>query len=133
MALAAAALMGSCQASPSPAAPAGSMLATAADNGGVVKLASGQLLLVELLANPSTGEVWEMAFPPNELVIVPDGTRLVQTAAQASFEQEVRTQQLRFVAQAPGQTSLLLRYVRPQSPAADAPTFRLEVVVEAAR
>lgn len=123
----------SCQSGPSPAAPPGSVLVTAADNGGVVKLVTGQLLLVEMLANPSTGEVWEMASPPNELVIVPDGTRLVQTPAQASFQQEVRTQQLRFVAQAPGQTSLTLRYVRPQAPSPTAPTFRIEVVVEASR
>lgn len=121
-----------CRSSPSPAAPPGSVVATASDDGGMVRLASGQLLLVELLANPATGQLWELAVPPDQLVLVPDGTRLIQTPGQASYQEEVRTQQLRFVAQAPGETALLLTFVRPQAPSANAPTYRLRVVVDAA-
>lgn len=121
-----------CRSGPSPGVPPGSVVATASDDGGVVRLSSGQLLLVELLANPSTGQLWELAVPPDQLVLVPDGTRLIQTPGQASYQEEVRTQQLRFVAQAPGETALLLSFVRPQSPSANAPTYRLRVVVDAA-
>jgi predicted secreted protein len=125
-----AAIVSGCASGPPPGVPADAVTVTAASRGQTITLQTGQMLLVELLADPTSDQVWELVAPPNQLILMPDGTRLVRTAAQAALDQQVRTQQLRFVAQAPGQTALRLLYVNPQQPPpADAPEFHIVVIV----
>lgn len=117
----------SCQAPP--AVPEGSVTIGPADSGSTVRLKTGQDLLVELLANPAMGYRWELRTLPDQAVILPDGDRMIARQGAAPSE-EVRTQQLRFVAQAPGRALVVLEYVQPGQPVPSDPasfTFIAEV------
>lgn len=120
----------SCQ-SP-PAVPEGSVTIGPGDSGSTVRLTTGQDLLVELLANPAMGYRWELRALPDQAVILPDGDRLIARPGAAPSE-EVRTQQLRFVAQAPGRALVVLEYVQPGQPVPSEPasfTFVAEVTAK---
>ncbi len=131
MAAALAASLAACQTTPPGIAP-NAVIVTASDAGTRVHLAPGQEVLVRLLANPATGYEWQLLALPNQAVLLPDGNRWVQSPAQTQRQDEVKTQELRFVAQGPGETRVELEYLVPDRPggAGDA-QFAFEVVVKA--
>jgi inhibitor of cysteine peptidase len=120
-----------CQAPPPGIAP-NAVIVTASDVGTRVHLAPGQEVLVRLLANPATGYEWQLLAMPNQAVLLPDGNRWVQSPAETQRQDEVKTQELRFVAQGPGETRVELEYLVPGRPggAGDA-QFGFDVVVKA--
>lgn len=119
-----------CQSTPAAVAP-NAVVVTAADAGERIHLTPGQELLVRLLSNPATGFEWQLLALPDQAVLLPDGNRWIQSPAQQERQDEVKTQELRFVAQGPGETRLVLEYLVPGRPggAGDA-TFSVEVVVK---
>jgi inhibitor of cysteine peptidase len=119
-----------CQTSPTGIAP-NAVIIQASDAGTRVHLSPGQELLVRLLANPDTGYEWQLLALPDQAVLLPDGNRWVQSSAEMQREDEVKTQELRFVAQGPGQTRVQLEYLVPGRPggAGDA-QFGFEVLVK---
>lgn len=126
--LATAGTMG-CQSTPAPSGPPPAVV-TAADAGARVHLSPGQQLLVRLLANPATGFEWELLTFPDQSVLIPDGSRMVESAEQKAGSEEVRTQELRFVAQGPGATRVVLEYLVPGQPNASGNTsFSFDVEV----
>ena len=128
--LVATALFG-CQSTPQGIAP-DAVVVTASDAGTRVHVAPGQEILVRLLANPATGYEWQLLALPNQAVLLPDGNRWVQSPAEVERQDEVKTQELRFVAQGPGETRVELEYLVPSQPggAGDA-QFSFEVLVKA--
>ncbi len=131
MAAALALAVAGCQSTPAGVAP-NAVIVTASDAGTRVHLAPGQEVLVRLLANPATGYEWQLLALPNQAVLLPDGNRWVQSPEQTQRQDEVKTQELRFVAQGPGETRVELEYLVPDRPggAGDA-QFAFEVVVKA--
>lgn len=123
--------LGGCQTTPQGIAP-DAVTVTASDAGTRVHVAPGQEILVRLLANPATGYQWQLLALPDQAVLLPDGNRWVQSPAEVQRQDEVRTQELRFVAQGPGETRVELEYLVPGRPggAGDA-QFSFEVLVEA--
>ena len=120
-----------CQTSPPGIAP-NAVVLTASDAGTRVHVTPGQEILVRLLANPVTGYEWQLLALPDQAVLLPDGNRWVQSAAEQQRQDEVKTQELRFVAQGPGETRIQLEYLVPGRPggAGDA-QLGFEVLVKA--
>ncbi len=129
--LAVAIALAACQSTPPGIAP-NAVIVTASDAGTRVHLAPGQEVLVRLLANPSTDYQWQLLALPDQAVLLPDGNRWVQSPEEVERQDEVKTQELRFVAQGPGTTRVELEYLVPGRPggAGDA-QFGFEVVVKA--
>jgi predicted secreted protein len=82
-------------------------------NGGHVSLDVGQVLYVELPENPSRGLTWQLASPLDQMVMMPDGQRFIESNKQQSEGSLVGTQQLRFAATGVGETVVHLELVRP--------------------
>lgn len=120
------AVMTGCASTPS--VDTSGVVVTAADQGRVVRVATGDRLTVELVGNPSTGRAWELRALPDAAVLVPDGTRWVAMDG-ADGSDLARMQQLRFVAQGPGRALLVFEYVVPARPSSDASSFSVEVEV----
>lgn len=106
--------------------PAGEIVVTAADDGREIELGAGQVLVVRLEANPSTGYGWQVGEPAEEgtlrqadvIEFQPDSVLLGAPGIQI----------LRFTAQREGQTSLRLVYRRPwERDVEPARMFQLEV------
>lgn len=122
---------GGCQSTPQGIAP-DAVVVTASDAGTRVHVSPGQEVLVRLLANPATGYEWQLLALPDQAVLLPDGNRWVQSPAEVERQDEVKTQELRFIAQGPGNTRVELEYLVPGRPggAGDA-QFSFEVLVKA--
>lgn len=122
---------GGCQSTPPGIAP-DAVVVTASDAGTRVHIAPGQEVLVRLLANPATGYEWQLLALPDQAVLLPDGNRWIQSPAAVERQDEVKTQELRFIAQGPGETRVELEYLVPGRPggAGDA-QFSFEVLVKA--
>lgn len=101
------------------------------ENGTVVRLRSGQMLVVELSANPSTGFVWQLVREPNAQYLLVDGTKTRQSDAERANESQIETQYIRFVAQEAGETTLALNYVIPAlGPGPETRKYTLEIEIE---
>ena len=99
------------------AKPAGpdTVIVTQDQDGGRVVLSPGQTLLVRLPVSNDRGMRWEMEAMPNQAVIMPDGQRVVRSNDQVKYDSLIAYEELRFQAQAAGQTELQLNYDRPGS------------------
>ena len=84
-----------------------------ADNGRTVRVRNGQLILVNLPENPTSGRTWQLVREPDQTVVIPDGERLDANHQSVADDSLVQTQELRFKATGPGETILSLAYVRP--------------------
>lgn len=123
--------LAACQTTPPGIAP-NAVIVTASEAGTRVHLAPGQEVLVRLLANPATGYEWQLLALPDQAVLLPDGNRWVQSPAQVQQQDEVKTQELRFVAQGPGETRVELEYLVPGRPGGPGDAqFGFAVVVKA--
>jgi inhibitor of cysteine peptidase len=99
------------------------------DDGGRVELEKGQILVVTLESNPTTGYRWER--PEGE------GDRLLQQLGEAEYHARSNllgasgTETLRFKATDNGQTELQLVYHRPWEKEAEPErTFTVQVVIQ---
>ena len=111
--------------------PADAVVAGASENGSTVRLRSGQMLVVELQSNPSTGYVWQLVREPNAQYLLVDGTKTRQSEAERANESQIETQYIRFVAQEAGETTLDLNYVIPAAgPGPETRRYTLDLVIE---
>lgn len=99
----------------------------AADEGQRVELSEGQVLVVSLESNPSTGYMWEMA------EVGAEGQGMLRQRGETEFQPESGLlgapgmEIMRFEAVREGQTTLELVYHRPWEAAESATTFSLQV------
>ena len=111
--------------------PADAVVAGANENGSTMRLRSGQMLVIELQSNPSTGYVWQLVREPNAQYLLVDGTKTRQSDAERANESQIETQFIRFVAQEAGETTLELNYVIPASgPGPETRRYTLDLVIE---
>ena len=102
-----------------------------AENNGRVTLQPGQMLVIQLDRNPSTGYTWQLISEVNQAVIMRDGTKGYQTSQQQSVHDNIEEQLLRFVAQEPGETNIRLNYVQPEfGPTGQTATYTVHVIVK---
>lgn len=119
-----------CQSTPG-GIPASAVVVTAAQNGGAVSVKPGQMLVIELSGNPSTGYVWQLVQSPSAQYLLPDGTKRFQSDAERVSQSQIETQYIRFVAQEVGELTLELNYVIPNvGPQPDTRRFSVDVVIE---
>jgi len=115
------------------AAGADTVVVTQDQDGGRVALNPGQTLLVRLPVSNDRGMRWEMEAMPNQAVIMPDGQRVVRSNDQVKFDSLIAYEELRFQAQAAGETKLQLNYDHPGLGEGSVQRrFNLDVVVSAA-
>ena len=101
------------------------------DNNSRVTLQPGQMLVIQLDRNPSTGYTWQLLSEVNQAVIMRDGTQGYQTSQQQSVHDNIEEQLLRFVAQEPGETNIRLNYVQPEfGPTGQPTTYTVHVIVK---
>jgi len=112
--------------------PPGELRVTGEDDGGEVELSEGQVLVVTLEANPSTGYTWQMV----EVEAEGEGEGILHQAGPIEFQPQSvllgapGTQTLRFEPAAEGESVLRLVYLRPWQPRVEpARTFSLRVRV----
>ena len=111
--------------------PADAVVAGANENGSTMRLRSGQMLVIELQSNPSTGYVWQLVREPNAQYLLVDGTKTRQSDTERANESQIETQFIRFVAQEAGETTLELNYVIPASgPGPETRRYTLDLVIE---
>ena len=123
------AMVGGCASGPT--FPSDAVRIGPSQNNSRVSLKSGQMLVIQLERNPSTGYIWQFITPVNQSVVLPDNSMTYQTDKQKAVDDSVAEQFLRFVAQEPGETNIRLNYVQPEfGPSATAPTYTVHVVVE---
>lgn len=97
---------------------------------GRVTLTPGQMLVIDLQRNPSTGFMWQLIARPSQAVLLSDGTQDFTTAKQRRAQNAVEEQLLRFIAQQPGETNVHLNYIQlGQGPNEQTRTFQVHVVV----
>jgi C1A family cysteine protease/predicted secreted protein len=111
---------------PSQEPPAEEIVVTADDHGQEIELGEGQLLVVRLQANPSTGYGWQVSEPGVQPIL--------RQADSAEFQPESEllgapgTQILRFEGVREGDSTLMLEYRRPWEAGVEpAGTFHLQV------
>jgi inhibitor of cysteine peptidase len=98
------------------------------DNGSQIKLNKGQMLVITLEANPTTGYTWEVA-ESNTSIMRQVGAIEFQSESSAPGAGGVQT--LHFEAVNAGQTPLKLVYHRPwEKDVEPLKTFSLQVVVQ---
>ncbi len=102
------------------------------DNGQRVVLQEGEILAVELVANPSTGYAWEVAEIDDQLLSPLGAPQFDPTVALAENSPPLvgapEWQTMYFAARAAGETKLKLVYRRPwEKDAVPAKTFSLEI------
>jgi len=106
--------------------PPDEIVVTAADDGGQIELSEGQLLVVRLLANPSTGYGWQVVQPALRGIL--RQADAVEFQPHSDLLGTPGTEILRFQGVEEGETTLDLEYRRPWQPDAEpAETFRLQV------
>jgi inhibitor of cysteine peptidase len=101
-------------ATPAPdATPVGEIVLTAEDNGGQVALEQGQVLVVSLASNPTTGYHWEVV-EVDESILRQDGEPefAAPEAGATPMVGAGGTETFRFVVTGSGETSLALAYRR---------------------
>ncbi|MGB5932505.1 MAG: C1 family peptidase, partial [Anaerolineae bacterium] len=110
---------------PQPPPPPTEVRLSTEDDGRHVELKEGQLLVITLEANPSTGYIWEVAGPDE---------KVLRQVGDIEFEQESNLlgapgrQAIRFQAVGEGQATLRLVYRRPWEEGVEpAKTFSLQV------
>ena len=114
-----------------PKIPSNAVLIGPSDNNGRVTLQPGQMLVIQLDRNPSTGYTWQLLSEVNQAVIMRDGTQGYQTSRQKSNNDSIEEQMLRFVAQEPGETNILLNYVQPEfGPSGETARYSVHVIVK---
>ena len=119
-----------CSATPA-GIPADAVVAGANENGSTMRLRSGQMLVIELQSNPSTGYVWQLVREPNAQYLLVDGTKTRQSDAERANESQIETQFIRFVAQEAGETTLEMNYVIPANgPGPETRRYTLDLVIE---
>ncbi len=104
---------------------------TESDNGSAITLKAGQVLVVRLAANPTTGYAWNLS-AVDEAVLRPAG-EAGYTPEPASQERlgAGGTAEWRFVAAGSGATTLKLVYARPwEKPPQPVQTFSVTVTVQ---
>ena len=101
-----------------------------ADQGTAVELEVGQVLVVELVSNPTTGYSWQV-LGIDEAVLAQQGEPVyVQDPQSEGLVGAGGTETFRFEAQQAGQTSLSLGYLRPWEENVDPiETFSITVTV----
>ncbi|MBN1661338.1 MAG: protease inhibitor I42 family protein [Anaerolineae bacterium] len=97
---------------------------TAADDGGSVELRDGQILTLQLPANPSTGYLWELD-EPAEAALRQVGARQFKPESNLLGAPGIVT--LRFAPVQSGTTRLALAYRRPWEEASPLDTFAVDV------
>ena len=104
---------------------------TANDNGGSVTLKAGQVLVIQLDANPTTGYTWAVE-AVDEGVLRPAGEAGYTPAPAAQGQVGTGgTAEWRFEAAGSGTTTLKLVYIRPwETPPEPAATFSVTVTVQ---
>jgi inhibitor of cysteine peptidase len=103
---------------------------TEAGNGRAETVKVGENLVIELLANPSTGFTWEVAEVDTN-VLQQVGETEFKSSSLTPLPGAGGTQTLRFQAVAPGRTELKLIYHRPfEKDTPPARTFAIQVTVE---
>ena len=123
-------LINGCAATPS-GIPADAVVAGPGENGSTVRLRSGQMLVIQLQSNPSTGYVWQLVREPSAQFLLVDGTKTQQSDAERANESQIKTQFIRFVAQEAGETALELNYVfPPNGPGPETRRYTLDLVIE---
>jgi inhibitor of cysteine peptidase len=124
------ALTNGCATTPS-GIPADAVVAGPGENGSTVRLQRGQMLVIQLQSNPSTGYVWQLVREPNAQYLLVDGTKTRQSDAERANESQIETQFIRFVAQEAGETTLELNYVIPANgPGPETRRYTLDLVIE---
>jgi len=114
-----------------PEGPGGEVVLYAEDGGSQVTLDVGQVLVVVLASNPTTGYSWQVA-EGTGTVLVQVGEVLYREAPQegAPMVGVGGTETFRFEAKAVGQTKLVLEYRRPWEETVEPEgTFAVDVVV----
>lgn len=101
------------------------------EGSGAVTLEPGQPLVVALPANPTTGYQWEISVPPDVAVLAQDGLpEYAQSPSSTDMVGVGGITTVRFLAEAPGETVVVLSYRRPFEPTEpDAETVTVEVTV----
>ncbi|MDG1978190.1 MAG: protease inhibitor I42 family protein [Phycisphaerales bacterium] len=119
-----------CSATPA-GIPADAVVAGANENGSTMRLRSGQMLVIELQSNPSTGYVWQLVREPSAQYLLVDGTKTRQSDTERANESQIKTQFIRFVAQEAGETTLEMNYVIPANgPGPETRRYTLDLVIE---
>ena len=114
-----------------PKIPSNAVRIGPSENNGRVTLKPGQMLVIQLDRNPSTGYIWQLISEVNQAVIMRDGTQDYQTSQQHSAQDNIEKQLLRFVAQEPGETNIRLNYVQPEfGPTGQTATYTVHVMVK---
>lgn len=122
-------LLGGCQTGPS--FPKNSVLVSASQNQSQVTLRPGQMLILQLERNPTTGYIWQLTQQINQAVLMSDGTKDFQTASERASGSNLEMQYLRFVAQSRGEVQINLNYIQADvGPRPDSAHFILDVIVE---
>ena len=105
----------------------GEVRLAAADNGHTIELTTGQIVIITLEANPTTGYTWEVAEAP--------GGQVMRQAGEIEFESDSDAigaggvQTVRFEVLNAGRTSLKLVYHRPwETDVEPLDTFSIQVV-----
>ncbi len=102
------------------------IVVSAANDGEKIELSEGQVLVVRLEANPSTGYGWRLAQPLEESILRQTG--VIQFEPHSELLGAPGTQVLRFEGQREGHTTLRLEYCRPWETAVEpVRTFNLQV------
>lgn len=109
-------------------APAREVKLGADDSGKEIELKKGQILVIALEGNPSTGYTWEVKEPPDEQVLQQVGEAEFQAESDRIGAPGVLT--FRFEAVNTGRTDLRLVYHRPwEEDVEPLETFSIQVVV----
>lgn len=106
--------------------PAEEIVVTADDHGGEIELREGQLLVVRLQANPSTGYGWQVSEPAHEPILRQAGAGEFQPESELLGAPGIQI--LRFEGVREGDSTLILEYRRPWEPELEpSDSFRLQV------
>lgn len=122
-------LLVACQTGPS--LPKDAVLVSASQNQGQVTIRPGQMLVLQLERNPTTGYIWQLTRQIDQAVLMSDGTKDFQTASERASGSNLEMQFLRFVAQSRGEVQINLNYIQADvGPRPDSAHFILDVIVE---
>ena len=72
-------LLAACQTGPT--LPKNAVLVSASQNQGQVTIQTGQMLVLQLERNPTTGYLWQLTQQIDQAVLMSDGTKDFQTAS----------------------------------------------------
>jgi inhibitor of cysteine peptidase len=112
--------------------PVGEVVLTGADNGRAVALEQGQVLLISLASNPTTGHTWEVVAVDEAILRQEAEAEYVASdTAQTPVAGAGGTETFRFRAEGSGETELRLVYRRPWEEGVEpAETFAVRASVQ---